>query len=372
MRAWLGGVVQRCVAFATGAQTVSARAPPRVRDLGVDLWRLPTGSLNALTDVPGVLVGQVTRMEGDAVRTGVTAILPHAGDQFHDRVPAGLAVANGHGKLAGATQLEELGELETPIVLVNTLSVGRAVEAVIDWTLARPGGERIRSVNAVVGETNDGALNDIRRRGIEQIDVLAAIESAQAGTVDEGCVGCGAGVTAFGFKAGVGTSSRIVETAGDRWRVGVLVQANFGGELRMGGYRIPTPSPSIASGQPLGSIMIIVATDAPMSDRNLRRLAWRALFGMARTGADFSNGSGDYAIAFSTHPEVRRTPARRAGAEAMLELGNEAISPLFLGAIEATEEAILNALVAATPVDSILAQGPVRFDPIDLESLRKK
>ncbi|MDP8916153.1 MAG: P1 family peptidase [Pseudomonadota bacterium] len=343
----------------------------RARALGLAPGPFQPGPLNAITDVAGVAVGQVTLVEGESIRTGVTAILPHGGSLFRDKVPAGLAVANGFGKLAGATQLVELGEIETPVVLTNTLAVPRAVEALIDWTLSRPGNEDVRSVNAVVGETNDGRLNDIRRRRVTVQDVLAAVESARPGPVAEGSVGAGTGTVAFGWKGGIGTSSRVLPGSLGGFTVGVLVQSNFGGSLQMGGAPVGVclgqyflqehAAPQQAEAQAVrpteeradGSIMIVIATDAPLSDRNLTRLARRSFAGLARTGAAFSNGSGDYAIAFSTSADVRRTPERRAGAATMRELPNDAMSPLFVAVADATEEAIYNSLLMATDSRSL-------------------
>ncbi|MEQ8252829.1 MAG: P1 family peptidase [Oceanibaculum nanhaiense] len=322
--------------------------PHRARDLGIAPGTLPTGPLNAITDVAGVRVGHVTVSEGERIRTGVTAILPHDGNPFQDKVPAGLAVFNGFGKLAGTTQLVELGEIETPILLTNTLAVGRAIEAVNRWTLAQKGNERVASLNAVVGETNDSRLNDIRQPFPTVEQMLQAIESASDGPVAEGAVGAGAGTIAFGHKGGIGTSSRVLPKKQGGYTVGVLVQSNYGGDLRLDGKSvkdIKTLQDDVD-----GSIMMILATDAPLSDRNLRRLAMRCHGGLARTGAALSNGSGDYAIAFSTAPEVRRTPERRAAASPILELPNDKVSPLFLAAIEATEEAILNSMLMAETV----------------------
>jgi D-aminopeptidase len=354
---------------------------PRARDIGIIPGVLPPGPLNALTDVAGVRVGQVTLCEGDDVHTGVTTILPHPGNLFREKVPAGLAVGNGFGKLAGATQIAELGEIETPIVLTNTLCVSRAADALVTWTLAQPGNETVGSVNPVVGETNDGYLNDIRRRVVTPEHVLAAIAAAQDGPVAEGCVGAGTGTVAFGWKGGIGTSSRrLPVSSGDSlsvrlggYTVAALVQSNFGGVLqingipvgqRLGRYylkddlvragaapaaadRVQPSTPNLQPSVADGSIMIVLATDAPLSDRNLARLARRALAGLARTGAAMSNGSGDYVIAFSTSEQVRRTPERRAGLFTVAELPNDAVSPLFLAAIEATEEAIYNSLLKA-------------------------
>lgn len=308
----------------------------RARDLGLAPGTLPPGPLNAITDVDGIKVGHFTLIEGDTLRTGATAILPHGGNLFQDRVPAGLTVGNGYGKLMGATQLAELGEIETPILLTNTLAVPRAAEALIEWTLTRPGNGEVRSVNPVVGETNDGKLNDIRARALTVEHMLEAIESADHGPVAEGCVGAGTGTICFGWKGGIGTSSR---TLPDGYTLGALVQSNFGGHLQIASSLL---SPSD------GSIMIILATDAPLSDRNLTRLARRGLAGLARTGADMSNGSGDYVIAFSTHEDVRRTPERRGKIWSYPELPNDLMSPLFQAAIECTEEAIYNSLTTAT------------------------
>lgn len=348
----------------------------RARALGLAPGVLSPGPLNAITDVAGVRVGHVTLIEGAAIRTGVTAILPHDGNLYQERTPAGLAVANGFGKLMGATQITELGEIETPIVLTNTLAVPRAAEAIITWTLAGAGNEQVVSVNPVVGETNDSRLNDIRGRAITPEHVLRAITTAQAGPVAEGCVGAGTGTVAFGWKGGVGTSSRRLPAAAGGYTAGVLVQANFGGVLQMAGRPIGQRlgryylREVLEAGDADGSILIVVATDAPLSDRNLARLARRAFAGLARTGAAFSDGSGDYAVAFSTAEAVRRTPARRGGPAALIELPNTAVSPLFEAVIEATEEAIYNALCMATtmtghrgatvealPLDSI-CQGP--------------
>ncbi len=347
---------------------IAESSRPRGRDLGIAPGILPPGPLNALTDVPGVRVGHLTLHEGTSVRTGVTAIVPHAGNLFQEKVPAGLATANGYGKLMGATQLAELGELETPVVLTNTLAVPRAADAILDYTLSQPGNESVVSVNPVVGETNDSVLNDIRQRVVTPAHVLVAIESAQGGPVAEGCVGAGSGTVAFGWKGGIGSSSRRLPPHLGGYTVGVLVQSNFGGVLQITGIPVgerldrfylrnelhhegQTLRPGTRSGAHTqtadGSIMIILATDAPLSDRNLARLARRAFAGLARTGAALSNGSGDYAIAFSTSESVRRTPERRAHPAAFAEVPNDEVSPLFLAAIEATEEAIYNSLLRA-------------------------
>jgi D-aminopeptidase len=328
----------------------------RARDLGLTPGIFPPGALNAITDVAGVRVGQVTLIEGEGTRTGVTAIVPHPGNPFVDRVPAGLSVMNGYGKLAGATQLAELGELETPIVLTNTLAVGRAVEALVDWTLAR--NADALSVNAVVGETNDGRLNDIRARGVTAAHVLDTLDAATDGPVAEGSVGAGTGTMAFGWKGGIGTSSRVLPPALGGWTIGALVQANYGGVLTMDGIAVGRAlgkwylREHTDRGDADGSVMVVIATDAPLSDRNLTRLATRAMAGLARTGAAFSDGSGDYAIAFATHPGVRRTAERRAHQAIVADWPNGRMSPLFVAAAEAVEEAVLNALTMATTIES--------------------
>ena len=339
---------------------------PRARALGVAPGILSPGPLNALTDVAGVRVGQATLWEGDDIRTGVTAILPHPGNLFQEKVPAGLAVGNGFGKLAGATQIAELGEIETPIVLTNTLAVPRAADALLDWTLAQPGNEAVVSVNPVVGVTIDSWLNDFRRRVVKFEHVLAAIGRAEVLEVAEGCVGAGTGTVAFGWKGGIGTSSRRLPAGLGGYTVGALVQSNFGGILQIAGVPVgrqlgqyylkgqlddkPAHDAPGRGQHADGSIMLILATDAPLSDRNLTRLARRAFAGLARTGAAMSNGSGDYALAFSTAEAVRRTPARRGAASGLLELPNDLLSPLFLAAIEAVEEAIYNSLFCAVTV----------------------
>jgi len=348
----------------------------RARALGFAPGILPTGPLNAITDVAGVRVGQVTVIAGESTRTGVTAILPHDRNPFAHRVPAGLFAMNGFGKMAGVTQLQELGELETPILLTNTLAVGRAVEALVDWTLAQPGNEDVRSVNAVVGETNDGRLNDIRARGIGAAEMREALDIAAAGPVAEGSVGAGTGTMAFGWKGGIGTSSRLLPPALGGWTVGALVQANYGGALTMcgleagkllGKYYLAEHVAQEADAD--GSVVVIVATDAPLSDRNLQRLARRAMAGIARTGAAFSDGSGDYAIAFATHPEVIRTPEKRAGAATLADWPNDRMSPLFLAAAEATEEAVLNALTMATAIESRIGGRRVVGQALPLERI---
>lgn len=340
----------------------------RARALGLKPGILSPGRWNAITDVPGVLVGHFTLIEGADIRTGATAILPHPGNLFQEKVPAGLAVGNGFGKLMGSTQIVELGEIETPLVLTNTLAVPRAAEAVLDWTLTRPGNENAGSVNPVVGETNDGQLNNIRARRLTMAQILSAIETAASGPVAEGNVGAGTGTVAFGWKGGIGTSSRALPKTLGGFRVGALVQSNFGGVLQMAGlpvgqalgqYYLKDRLDAAAD----GSIMIVLATDAPLSDRNLTRLARRALAGLARTGAAFSNGSGDYALAFSTAEGVRRTAARREHVTLYPELPNDRVSPLFEAAIEATEEAIYNSLCMAETMTGY--RGTVEALPLD-------
>lgn len=327
--------------------------PQRVRELGITPGILPTGKWNAITDVAGVKVGHVTLIEGDDIRTGVTTILPHAGNIFQNKVPAGIVVGNGFGKLIGSTQVEELGEIETPIILTSTLSVPRAAEALIDWTLAQAGNEYVLSVNPVLGETNDGLLNNSRKMAIAKEHVVQAIANASSGSVLEGCVGAGTGTICFGWKGGIGTSSRVLPKSLGGYTVGVLVQSNFGGILQMDGIPVGKKLGQYYLKDKLddtsadGSIMIVVATDAPLSDRNLKRLAKRGLAGLARTGASMGDGSGDYVIAFSTAEDVRRTAERRRQVWAYPELPNESISPLFQAVIESTEEAIYNSLCMA-------------------------
>ena len=325
----------------------------RVRELGFRPGVLPVGGWNAITDVHGVKVGHVTLIEGDDVRTGVTAVLPHDGNIFQDKLPAGIVVGNGFGKLMGSTQVEELGEIETPIVLTNTLAVPRAAEAIIDWTLAHSGNEEVRSVNPVVGETNDGLLNNIRKLTVQKEHIIQAVEVASPGPVAEGCVGAGTGTICFGWKGGIGTSSRLLPERLGGYTVGALVQTNFGGVLQIGGIPVGKKlgqyylKGELEESARDGSIMIVLATDAPLSDRNLKRLAKRGLAGLAQTGASLSNGSGDYVIAFSTAEEVRRRPERRSEVWAYPEVPNDLMSPLFQAAIEATEEAIYNSLCTA-------------------------
>jgi len=343
---------------------------PRARDLGIVVGVLPTGPLNAITDVQGVTVGQATLVRGENVRTGVTAILPHAGNLFREKVPGAVFIGNAFGKLAGSTQVNELGEIETPIMLTSTLNVPRVADATIDFMLALPGNEDVQSINPLVGETNDGYLNDIRGRHVGREEVFAAIKSARGGSVEEGAVGAGTGTVAFGFKGGIGTASRKLPQQLGGYTVGVLIQSNFGGILTINGAPVgrelgkyylkdqlagrdfspclpgrATDSSSCHSAD--GSIIIVIATDAPVDHRNLQRLAARSMMGLARTGAAGSNGSGDYAIAFSTAEALRVRSGNRNSQTAAV-LSNEAMSPLFLAVIEATEEAIYNSLFRAT------------------------
>jgi len=362
----------RCIAAAMLGSTLlgaTALAGPRAREAGVVVGVLAPGPLNSITDIAGVRVGHVTLKRGTDVNTGVTAILPHGGNLFQDKVPAGFVAMNAFGKFMGSTQVVELGEIETPIMLTNTLNVAEAGAAAIEWTLAQPGNEAVRSVNAVVGETNDGYLNDIRARHVTRGDARRAIETAQEGAVAEGAVGAGTGTVAFGYKAGIGTASRRLAATLGGWTVGVLVQANYGGVLTIAGVPVGVRlgrydfRKDVEQRRADGSVVIVIATDAPVSDRNLRRIAERSFAGIARTGSSFSNGSGDYAIAFSTHPDVRRTQARRAGPAPFADLPNDATSPLFQAAAEATEEAVLNALFAANTVKG--HRGTVEALPLD-------
>ena len=348
------------VAMDAGAQVPNTRA--RARDLGVAPGIFAPGTHNAITDVSGVLVGHATVIEGDTVRTGVTAIRAHGGNQFFDRVPAAVFIGNAFGKLVGSTQVQELGELETPILLTCTLCVWKAADAMVDWMIGQPGMERVGSINPVVGETNDGGLNAIRSRPIKPEHVRAALDGAKPGAVVEGAVGAGAGTQAFGWKGGIGTSSRVVPKALGGYTVGVLVQSNFGGVLQVLGAPVGKELGRYAFKNDVerergdGSIMMVVATDAPITERNLERLAARAMMGLGRTGSSASNGSGDFVIAFSTAASVRRnlTPAAPGAPERLTrateELTNDAMSGLFEAVVEATEESIYNSLFMATTV----------------------
>jgi D-aminopeptidase len=361
--------------------TASLAAPaaqdrPRARDLGIEPGIGQPGSLNAITDVAGVRVGHVTVTSGDTVRTGVTAILPHGGNLFREKVPGAVFVGNAFGKLAGSTQVDELGTIESPILLTNTLSVGAAMDAAVRWTLAQPGNGNVRSVNTLVGETNDGGLNDIRGLHVTREHVTAAIANARAGAVDEGAVGAGTGTIAFGWKGGIGTSSRIVRQDGAAYSVGVLVQSNYGGRLTIAGVPVwrtlspttdraaaaadlPRRSSEMASAATAdGSCMIVVATDAPLDARDLKRLAARAIYALARTGSTFSNGSGDYAIAFAATPLAPGSAPQPRNV-----LPTDGVSALFEAVMDATEEAVYNSLFRA--VDTTGNGRTVRAIPIE-------
>ncbi len=319
---------------------------PRVRDLGLELGTLPPGPLNAITDVAGVAVGHATVIHGEDVRTGVTAVVPHGGNLFREKVPGAVFIGNAFGKLMGSTQVNELGEIETPILLTSTLNVPRVADALLDYMLALPGNAEVRSINPLVGETNDGTLNDIRGRHVGREEVFAALRGAKGGPVEEGAVGAGTGTIAFGFKGGIGTASRRLSAAQGGYTVGALVQTNYGGDLAIAGVPVGRELKAARGGGADGSVIVVIATDAPVDHRNLLRMAARAMLGLARTGSAASNGSGDYAIAFSTAPELRiRTGAMLRDAKL---LANDAVSPLFLAVIEATEEAVYNSLFRAT------------------------
>jgi D-aminopeptidase len=345
---------------------------PRARALGVRVGVLPPGSLNAITDVAGVRVGHTTIVRGEDVRTGVTAILPHGGNLFREKVPGAVFIGNAFGKLAGSTQVNELGEIETPILLTSTLAVPRTADAVIDYMLALPGNEDVQSINPLVAETNDGYLNDIRGRHIKSEDVIQAIRSASSGVVEEGAIGAGTGTVAFGFKGGIGTSSRTLPASLGGYTVGVLVQTNFGGVLTIAGapvgqelgrYYLKSEIENnnrrssadhhpgkVSNGheeQADGSVIVVIATDAPLDHRNLRRLAARSMSGLARSGSAASNGSGDYAIAFSTAAALRIKSPAPDRVRSLQTLTNDAMSPLFLAVMEATEEAVYNSLFCA-------------------------
>jgi len=362
---------------------VSAAQPParpRIRELGIAPGVLPTGTHNAITDVGGVKVGHRTLVEGETVRTGVTAILPHSGNIFQSKVPAAVYVGNGFGKAAGLLQVRELGNLETPIILTNTLNVGTAVAATVRWTIDQPGNKDVRSVNAVVGETNDGYLNDIRGMHVTEKDVVAAIKAAESGPVQEGSVGAGIGTRAFCWKGGIGTASRVLPSALGGYTVGALVQSNFGGVLAMDGVPVGEllgcvpfgladewrPSSSEGDSRGDGSCMVVLATDAPLDARNLERMARRAVLGLARTGSFLSNGSGDFVIAFSTRNLKPYEPDARERAVTVVE--NDSMSPLFLATVEAVEEAVYNSLLRATTVTGFDGR---TVEAIPIEPLRE-
>jgi D-aminopeptidase len=362
----------KAIAIALLCATVVAAqdaARPRAREIGLVPGVFEPGPLNAITDVAGVTVGHTTLVEGDNVRTGVTVIVPHGGNVFQDKVAGAVFVGNAFGKLAGSTQVEELGTIETPIALTNTLSVGAVVEGLVRYTIGQQGNENVRSVNGLVGETNDGGLNDIRGLHVRPEHVIAALKNASGGAVQEGTVGAGTGTQAFGWKGGIGTSSRKLPQQYGGYTLGVLVQSNFGGVLTMGGapigkllgkysYQPRTRAQDFGD----GSCMIVVATDAPVDPHDLKRIAARAVFGLGRTGSSYSNGSGDFAIAFSTAAEVR-TKFGATAAQARTELPTDGVSPLFEAALEATEEAVYNSLLKATSVKS--RHGSADALPID-------
>jgi len=345
-------------AVASASSGTAAEQRPRARDLGVVIGTMSPGPHNAITDVDGVGIGHATLVEGTRLHTGVTAIVPHAGNMFRQRVPAAIVVGNGFGKLAGITQVQELGEIETPILLTGTLSTWKVADAAVDWLLRQPGMENVRSINPVVGETNDGYLSDIRARPLTPALVEQALTRLSYGDVQEGDVGAGAGTVAFGWKGGIGTSSRHLAESDGGYTVGVLVQSNFGGQLTIAGVPVwkslPDPAeyarslkvPPPSTGD--GSIMMVVATDAPLDAANLQRLARRALVGLARTGSVMSNGSGDYVIAFSTAKENLRDPD--VAVQPARSVAGEAMTPLFEATAEATEEAIVNSLFRAHTV----------------------
>jgi len=364
---------------------ISQQQRPRARDIGIQIGILPTGSLNAITDVEGVRVGHTTIVQGNDIRTGVTVILPHAGNLFREKVPGAIFVGNGFGKLAGSTQVSELGEIETPIALTSTLSVPRVADFLMDYMLQLTGNEDVRSINPVVAETNDGTLNDIRGRHITREDVVNAIQNAKGGTVEEGAVGAGTGTIAFGFKGGIGTASRKLPSSLGGYTVGVIVQTNFGGILSIAGapvgkelgrYYLKDELGQTEEKQKSGgSVIVVIATDAPVDARNLRRMAERSMMGLARTGASGDNGSGDYAIAFSVAKDLRihftsQTQDLYAPQERKL-LSNNAVSPLFLAVIEATEEAVYNSLFRA--VTTTGRGNTIEALPLDrtIEILRK-
>jgi D-aminopeptidase len=377
----LTGII--AIALVTAASlSAQNEARPRARDLGLAPGVFQPGPLNAITDVAGISVGHITLNQGDNVRTGVTVIVPHQGNVFQEKVPGAVFVGNAFGKLAGSTQVEELGTIETPIALTNTLSVGAVVEGIVKWTLDQSGNDNVRSVNALVGETNDGGLNDIRGLHVRPQHVIDALKAASTGAVQEGSVGAGTGTQAFGWKGGIGTSSRKLDARYGGYTVGVLVQSNYGGVLTMGGApvgkilgrysyqprpqaglavpRLPVPG-SLFPDYGDGSCMIVVATDAPVDARDLKRIAARAIFGLARTGSSYSNGSGDFAIAFSTDARSR-TRFGSIESHANLLTG-DGVSPLFQATLEATEEAVYNSLLKATPVSSRF--GKAEALPID-------
>ncbi len=330
--------------------SVDMQGKKRMRDYGIVTGIFKTGENNAITDVPGVTVGQVTCIKGKDMRTGVTAIVPHQGNIFKNKIPAAIYAGNGFGKLAGVTQVQELGNIETPIVLTNTLNVAEGISGLVEYTLAQPGNENVRSVNAIVGETNDGGLNNIRARYITKEHIIKALENAKPGPVEEGCVGAGTGTVAFGFKSGIGTASRVLPKSLGGYTVGVLVQSNYGGVLEIAGVQIGQMLEQYSFKKNVmqdvdGSCMMVVITDAPVDARNLERMAKRAMMGLAKTGGIASNGSGDYVIALSVCPENLINEDTESYNPKLLH--NDDMSSLFLATIEATAEALWNALFAA-------------------------
>ena len=343
-------VLKRCLSILALGIPILCLSQHRLRDYGIEIGVLRPGPLNAITDVPGVKVGHWNHIKGGDIRTGATAIFPHGGNLFQEKVPAAIYIGNGFGKLAGYTQVKELGNIETPIVLTNTLSVSTAVDALLEYTLNQEGNEDVRSVNAVVGETNDGYLNNIRKRDLSKEQVLLAIQAAKNGPVKEGNVGAGLATICFGYKGGIGTSSRVLPKKAGGYTVGVLIQSNFGGVLQIAGVDVGKQLGQYSDSfkySPDGSCMMVVMTDAPLNSRNLERMAKRAMLGLAKTGGIASNGSGDYVIAVSTAEECRISYRSENPIQTIPTLRNEAMTPLFLATIEATEEAILNSLFAA-------------------------
>lgn len=354
---------------------------PTLSDLGMKIGILPQGKLNAITDVAGVKVGHFTKHEGKHIHTGFTAILAHSGNLFQDKVPAAISIGNGFGKLAGYTQVEELGEIETPILLTNTLNVPEAIAAIAEWTMAQTGNEKVGSVNAIVGETNDGYLNDIRARYLSIDQAKQAIANAKEGRFEQGAVGAGSGTRAFSFKGGIGSSSRVLPKSLGGYTVGVLVQSNFDGVLSIAGVPVGQElgrhylKKELDDAFADGSIMIVIATDAPLSDRNLKRLSNRAFIGVGRTGSPLTNGSGDYAIAFSTAISERRTIDKRQKIASFEQLPNDKISPLFQAVIEAAEEAVINSLLQANTIDGdkgIVESLPIEKVQLILKQFQKK
>ncbi|MDI9869376.1 DmpA family aminopeptidase [Flectobacillus roseus] len=350
------------------SMSLNISAQKRLRDYGVKIGVMKTGALNAITDVKGVKVGHTTIQQGDSVNTGVTAIIPAEGNLFQSKVPAAIYIGNGFGKLMGISQVKELGNLETPIVLTNTLSIATAADAIIDYSVSQKENQNLRSVNAIVGETNDSYLNDIVGRHVKKQHILTAIENAKNGVVAEGNVGAGTGTVCFGFKGGIGTASRVLPKASGGYTVGVLVQTNFGGVLQIDGVPVGVALNQYFLNNQLndpadGSCMIVVITDAPVTARNLERIAKRAMMGLAKTGGIASNGSGDYVIAISNAEGLRVPHESKEKLQTVQELRNDEVSPLFLATIEATEEAILNSLFAAKTLKG--KNGTIQSLPID-------